>query len=81
MDPAEAWGGRRDCPAYCIIVVPKVMLSFYLLLLYIIISEPAGYLHNLLWLDMVITSSERTGQRLLVTVYGSIVSVALPPLW
>jgi hypothetical protein len=33
-----------------------------------IISEPAGYLHIFLWLDMVITSSE-SGQRLLVTIW------------
>jgi hypothetical protein len=38
-----------------------------------IISEPAGYLHNRLWLDMVITSSE-SGQRLLVTIWFYCVS-------
>jgi hypothetical protein len=38
-----------------------------------IISEPAGYLHIFLWLDMDITSSE-FGQRLLVTMWFYCVS-------
>jgi hypothetical protein len=39
-----------------------------------IFSEPAGYLHDLLWLDMINYSYK-------LVAFGSSVSVALPPVY